>query len=68
MSAVAPTGVAIACDLAEAAAQMVALRYRRDHPTATSDEVGAAVRRWWASERTASTVDSTGCLRLRPAI
>jgi len=60
-----PDGLAIACDLAEAAAEMVALRYRRDHPGASCDEVASAVDRWWSDRRGAPLGDSPGRVRER---
>ncbi len=60
----APTGVQIACGLAETAARMVEARFRREHPGASEAEVAQQVRAWWQHRPGAELGDAPG--RLRP--
>jgi hypothetical protein len=55
-----PNGVAIACDLADAAAEMVAARFRRENPTATDAEVATCVQQWWSHRPGAPDGDAIG--------
>ncbi|MEQ1872624.1 MAG: hypothetical protein ABL953_02765 [Ilumatobacteraceae bacterium] len=66
MRAAGPTGVEIACDLAESAAQMVEARFRREHPSASDEEVARCVQRWWSDRPGAPHGDAVG--RVRPIV
>lgn len=63
MSFAVPDGLAVACDLADSAAQMVALRFRRENPSASEAEVAAVVERWWGNRSGAPLGDSPGRVR-----
>ncbi len=57
----APTrGLETAFELADFAARMVEAKFRREHPTATDDEVLAAVDSWWSDRPGAPDGDSPG--------
>lgn len=57
------SGVQIACELADLGARMVEARYRREHPSASDDEVAAHLRAWWAERPGAEHGDAPGILR-----
>jgi NAD(P)-dependent dehydrogenase (short-subunit alcohol dehydrogenase family) len=65
-SAQGQTGFQIACELAEAGAQMVAARVRRERPDATDEDVEMAVRAWWSDRPGAPNGDAIG--RVRPPL
>lgn len=59
------SGVQVACELAEMGADMVAARYRREHPDAADEEVAAEVQRWWLDRPGAPDGDAVGIARTR---
>ncbi len=63
MSADSVSGVQVACELAEMGADMVAARYRREHPDATDAEVAEQVQRWWLDRPGAPHGDAVGIAR-----
>jgi hypothetical protein len=64
MAATQPTGVEIAIQLAEFGAEMVAAKFRRDHPDATAEEVAQRVNEWWMERPGAPFGDAIGLVRL----
>jgi len=59
------SGAEVAGELADFGAELVALRYRREHPDCTEDDVRAAVRAWWSDRRGAPDGDVAGAVRRR---
>jgi len=60
-----PSGAEVAGELAEFGAELVELKYRREHPECSEAEVRAAVRAWWSDRRVAPDGDVAGAVRRR---
>jgi Rv0078B-related antitoxin len=60
MSAGSTSGLAVACEMADLAAHMVAERYRREHPSASEQEIADRVKAWWRERPGAPDGDAEG--------
>jgi hypothetical protein len=60
MSRMAVTGLRVALELTELGAQMLAQRYRREHPGAPEEEVRRVVAEWLADRSQAPQGDGWG--------
>jgi len=61
-------GLALALELTELGSELVAQRYRREHPAASDDEVDEAVAAWFAQRPGAPDGDAVGRRVERPGL
>ena len=60
MSEPGAEGVALALELTQFGIELQAQRYRREHPSASDDEVGACVQAWLLDRPGAADGDAVG--------
>lgn len=61
-------GLALALELTELGSELVAQRFRREHPAASDDDVDAAVAAWFADRPGAPDGDAVGRRVERPGL